>query len=85
MIELSNIKYGKSKTKDGYNQREKSIGSFRKIKKSQIKVCIASRLLNFLQDMQYGILKEKKEKEKEEEKMQENNSNELNETKLTCR
>jgi hypothetical protein len=30
-IELSNIKYGKSKTKDGYNQREKSIGSFRKI------------------------------------------------------
>jgi hypothetical protein len=23
MIELSNIKYGKNKTKDGYNQREK--------------------------------------------------------------
>jgi hypothetical protein len=45
---------------------------------SDKKACIVSHLLNFLQDMRYGILKEKKEKEKEEEKMQENNSNELN-------
>ncbi len=41
------------------------------------------RLLNFLQDMQYGISKEKKEKKEkeEEEKMLQNDSNEFNETK----